>query len=677
MSEGGGTSRLGLLGKKLSQALDTLRRRGSAVWAEAGEGRLSVLLPLWLREVLARRGWGPPTRVLGLDVDGSQVFAVELCRRRDTVVVERAAQFPLPAPSQPGEETAGAPEPGARRDGTELDAEQTTAVVQELTRRGFHARQMATVLSRERTFERTFHLPAGTRAELEAMAALRSEHELPLTAEEACVDFLFVGNSQARREGTTWPPAAGDADGHLVVVCAASKTVVDRQTAPWVEAGLEPLALEVVGQSAFRALCPPREQARGEAAEGGAGLSVWPSAAAEATADDEASREGRLADAAGPSGREASAEDGAATVPTGQPTVRAGLVCLLLVRERVTELVIGRETPQFSRALQPGGFAWAGEGRSSPAAEDGRPAVREAGAEPPEARLAREVTRTLQAFATEFPDESVERVVLVSRFGVNREALARAVGLPVEVPAGVPGVALGVDTGPAGELGATFAPALGVAWPEVAWRPGLPMRLERVNLLTRRQARWERERRYRRVRVAMVAVAAALVAMVLPVSLAAVRLMDLVLLERKLEALAPQVKELEVMDQRLALLRPWTGERALPLDVLAELTRVATAEVYVKSVSVNETGRLTLEGVATGHEGAYALVRALAEKSALLSDVTLVGGHRGSSTQGGGDSRFAYEFTVTAQVPRWTAQGQPRAAGSPVEAKGPGTEELQ
>jgi hypothetical protein len=188
------------------------------------------------------------------------------------------------------------------------------------------------------------------------------------------------------------------------------------------------------------------------------------------------------------------------------------------------------------------------------------------------------------------------------------------------------------------------------------------MSLERVNLLAGRQARWERERRYYRARVAVLAVALALVGMVLPVSLAGLRLLTLFRLERKLETLAPQVKELETMERRLTLLRPWTGERALPLDLLAELTGVATEDVYVKSVTVSETGRLALEAAATGYEGAHALVRGLAEKSALLSDVTL---GRGSATSGGGDAHFTYEFTVTAQVPRWAGQGQPRAAASP------------
>jgi Tfp pilus assembly protein PilN len=284
--------------------------------------------------------------------------------------------------------------------------------------------------------------------------------------------------------------------------------------------------------------------------------------------------------------------------------------------------------------------------------------------EPPEARLAREVTRTLQAFAGEFPDEVVERVVLVSRFAVDRAGLERAVGLPVEVPTVLSAASLGVDTGPVGELSVTFAPAVGVAWPEVAWRSGVPMHLERVNLLTQRQARWEREGRYRRARVAVLAVALAVVGMLLPVSLAAVRLVNLVVLGRKLEALAPQVKELEAIEQRLALLRPWTGEKALPLDILAELTRVATPEVYVKSVSVNDGGRLALEGLATGYEGAYALVRALAGSNKLVSDVSLVGGHRGSSTEAGGDPRFSYEFTVTAQVLGWAAQGPPRPSST-------------
>ena len=692
MSESGGAGGLGLLGKRLNQALETLRGWGAAAWMEAGEGWFSSLLPVRLQEVLARRGWGPPTRVLGLDVDGSQVFAVELCRRRNAVVVERAAQFALPAPSQRADAAAGARQPdagarptqrgptdarrdtaGQQRSETELDTQQCAGVVQELVRRGFSARQMATVVSRERTFERTFQLPAGTPAELEAMAALRSEHELPLAAEEVCVDFLFVGSPRPTQRGggaASWPPAAEGADGHLMVVCAASKAVVERQTAPWVEAGLEPLALEVVGLSAFRALRPLRQQRGGEPA-GGAGpaqrtpeVSAWPPRAAEATGGAEAKGAGLLSEPPQTSPGEPRTEAGAARLPTGRVEAAASPVCLLLVRERGTELVIGRETPQFSRALQPGGLAWAGEGPSSPAAGEGR-----SGAEPPEARLAREVTRTLQAFAGEFPDEAVDRVVLVSRYAVNREVLERAVGLPVEVPGGLPGVALGVDTGPAGELGATFAAAVGAAWPEVAWRPGLPIRLERVNLLTRRQARWERERRYHRVRVAMVAAVLALVGMFLPVSLAALRLLTLFRLDRQLKAMAPQVKELEAMEQRLTLLRPWTVERALPLDIFTELTRVATAEVYVKSVFVNDTGRLSLEGLATGYEGAYALVRGLTEKHGLLSDVTLVGGRRGSTAEAGGDPRFTYEFTVTAQVPRWSAQGQPRGAGSPLAQK--------
>ena len=211
------STRRGGLPGRLSAALVALGRRARQAagrWGSSPYGGLDRLARLWpqfLQEALARRGWAPPTRVLGLDVDGDQVFAVQLRRRGGVVVVERAEHFPVPAGSSAQSPTSEAPpgDPAGRRAGLVVDADRAARILAELEQRGFRARELATVISREHTFQRTLHLPPATPEELEEMAALKSERELPLAAEQACTDFLFVGPSPPSGPIRSYPPSGG------------------------------------------------------------------------------------------------------------------------------------------------------------------------------------------------------------------------------------------------------------------------------------------------------------------------------------------------------------------------------------------------------------------------------------------------------------------------------------
>ena len=548
-----------------------LGRPAREVSAPPKRNGLARLCPQWLQDRLARRGWAPPTRLLGLEVDGDRVFAVELRRQGSRVVLERAEELSLPGVG----EAPSAAEPSRTEGGAGggVGAEDARRLVEELARLGFRARGLATVISRERTFERTVQLPPASAEELEAMAALKGERELPLAVEEAYVDFLFP--PRPTEPATGWPPASARQPGHLVTLCAAAREAADAVTAPWAEAGLRPRALTVAGHGAWRVLRPLWSGGSpGEGAGGGPGPAV----------------------------------------------------CLLLVRHGATELLIGRDVPLFTRAIFPGGSAFEG------------------GAGEATGRVAAEVARSLRAFAAEFPGEQPERVVLVSRYPVDSRVLEREVGLPVEVPRGLPCAELGVETAGGAEVGLAFASALGAAWEELTgeW--------ERVNFLAPRGERRREAERYRRMRWAAAGAVAAVLVVLVPVVVLGARAVRLALVERELEALAPQVRELEALRDRLELVRPWVKDKELALEVLAEPSEAATAEVYLRTASVNESGAVVLEGFAAGSQSAYGLRDRLSARSRVLSDVTYRSGRSGR------DSRFNREFTLTARSRRWSSE---------------------
>jgi len=557
---------------RLSAALASLRRWTGEAFAVGRLGWLNRLWPEFLQEALARRGWAPTTRVLGLDLDGDRVFAVELHRRKGVVLVERAEQFPLPPetsgqPSGPGKPAGGRglrPDGETRGPGAAVDSALAKRVVEELDRRGFRARDLATVISREHTFQRTLHLPPATPEELEAMAVLKSERELPLAAEEARTDFLFLPRSQG--EPTAWPPPPDDEEGHLVVVCAAATAAVAEATRGWAEAGLEPRALDVVGQSAFRALRAHWQ--RGE-----------------------------------------------------------GLVCLLLVREAAVELVIGGEVPLFTRAVFPGGSVLAGDGGEATAqvAREVVRSLRSFSAEFPDERVSEVVLVSRHALDRAALEQATGLPVRVPE-GIPRD----------EVEFQGPEVADLAHRRLAGRrvahrrieaLGPEFAPALGVAWQELTGER------ERVNFLTPWKARRQRAERYRRVQMAVVASALALLVVLMPVGVLAVRGARLALVEKELAALGPRVRGLEEVKSWLELARPWTSQRSLPLKVLGELTEVATAEVYLRTASISTTGTVTLEGYATGPGAAYDVRDRLAQRTGVLTDVTYVKGYTGKDAR--------------------------------------------
>ncbi len=585
--------------RQLGQQLRTLWQRSREWLLALPSGRAARLCPASLQEVLSRRGWAPPVEVLGLEVDGKRVFAVELRRRGAALILERAEVFELPEEGG----RSGSPRRGTGSepagDGQEnQDVAFSVRVVEELERRGFRAREVATVLPRGRTFQRALRLPAGTAEELEAMATLKSEHELPLPPEDACVDFLFAGHLvRARTE--SWLPDSQEEAEYLVLACAASKEVVEEASAPWAQAGLRPRALDVTGQSAFRALRP-----------------LWQ-------------------------------EEQAA-------------VCLICVREQGTELVIGKQWPLFTRAIVPGESSPPPPGRAS------RPWADAEVKTPATSAVAAEVQRSLRAFEAEFPGERVGRVVLVSQAPTERLALEEELGLPVQAPTGVDVEALGLvvtrsdevagvpaaafdklncSGRPEGtrraELPVGFAPALGVAWQEIVGEA------ERVNFLASRAERRAQTERYRRLQLGALAAGVAVVVMLVPLALLALRGLAHAWVAREVRELASQVAELREVERRLELLRPWTGDRALPLELLAEVTEAATAEAYFHSLSVKDNGRVSLKGLATSPQAAYELVARLAEADKLLSEVTPEGGRAGS------DSQFGYEFTLTARLQRW------------------------
>jgi len=527
--------------------------------AGAQLGKLERYLPLWVREAMGRRDWMAPSSVLGLDVDGDRVFAVALDRVGRTILLDQADDFQLPPVAEA--ETAGVGEPDEVAG--EVPGSPAGRIVVELGRRGFRSRELAAVIARERTFQRAFRLPAATGEELEAMAALKAERELPLPPAEACTDYLFVRSDPGTR--ALFEGAGPETEfGHLAVVSAVSKAVVAEATAPFADAGLRPRSLEVVGQAAFRALAP-----------------LWRD--------------------------------------SGE------VVCLLVVRAGVTELVVGGEHPVFTRSMALGSEELAGD----------RDGVTR--------RLAAEVARSLQAFAAEFVGARVGRLLLVSPVPADLDALTRVLGIPVDAPQRVPVADLGIG-GTVGELDARYAPALGAAWQE------LSDQTERVNFVRPRAERRQQARRYHRVKAVATASALGMLAVLIPVLALVIRFGQLRWAEHRLAAFGPQLSELQRIERRLELLRPWTSAKEQPLELLKELTAVATAELYLESATVGKDGRLTLKGLATGPDAVRAMVQSLAEKSTLLSRVS-----RGSG-QTSKDATFGYRFTVTAELHKWAGE---------------------
>jgi len=89
------------------------------------------------------------------------------------------------------------------------------------------------------------------------------------------------------------------------------------------------------------------------------------------------------------------------------------------------------------------------------------------------------------------------------------------------------------------------------------------------------------------------------------------------------------------------------------LEVLLELSEVATAEVYVQTASISDTGTVVLEGFATGPEAAYQIRDQLAARKGVLADVTYVKGHTGR------DSQFSHQFTLSSQARGWSRERRP------------------
>jgi hypothetical protein len=226
---------------------------------------------------------------------------------------------------------------------------------------------------------------------------------------------------------------------------------------------------------------------------------------------------------------------------------------------------------------------------------------------------------------------------------VDREILGGALSVPVEVPERVPVAELGI-AGETEDIEARYAPALGVAWQEIADKP------ERVNLVQPRTERHRLARRYRKVKMVAAGSALAFLAVLAPVLGLLVLRAQLRITERQLQAIAPEVAELKGIEQQMALLRPWTTAKERPLQVLEGLTQPATQDFYIEAVSVTKDGRLTVRGLAKSEEVVGELVNKLAGKTALFSEVT-----RGSTSRAA-DAGFGYQFTVLARVPRWAGE---------------------
>ena len=100
---------------------------------------------------------------------------------------------------------------------------------------------------------------------------------------------------------------------------------------------------------------------------------------------------------------------------------------------------------------------------------------------------------------------------------------------------------------------------------------------------------------------------------------------------------------------RLEIVRPWTEGRSILLDVLGGVTEVFpdSPAAFVKSLSVAESGKASVQGKVDNAKAAYDLVAALSK----------VKGFQGVKLDSGAaDPTGGYSFAISFEVDDWRAR---------------------
>ena len=118
------------------------------------------------------------------------------------------------------------------------------------------------------------------------------------------------------------------------------------------------------------------------------------------------------------------------------------------------------------------------------------------------------------------------------------------------------------------------------------------------------------------------------------------------MLEAKANRLAAANAPLKAAVARADTARPWTTDRATLLDVLAGVTEVFpdSSGSFVKSLSVAESGKVSMQGKVDNPNAAYDLVAALSAVKG-LSNVKL--------DSGSADSTGGYSFGISFEADEW------------------------
>jgi hypothetical protein len=120
-------------------------------------------------------------------------------------------------------------------------------------------------------------------------------------------------------------------------------------------------------------------------------------------------------------------------------------------------------------------------------------------------------------------------------------------------------------------------------------------------------------------------------------------------LESKARALAGPNADLKAAMARLEVARPWTEGRSILLEVLGGVTEVFpdSPAAFVKSLSVAESGKASVQGKVDNAKAAYDLVAALSK----------VKGFQGVKLDSGAaDQAGGYSFAISFEVDSWRAR---------------------
>jgi type IV pilus assembly protein PilM len=189
--------------------------------------------------------------LVGLEIEAGSVAAAEV-RINGEVTLGTTAIAPLPA--------------GAFDDGEVTDPAAITEAVKQLFSQHQLSRRVRLGIANQRVVVRTLRLPAiEDPKELETAVRFQAQEQIPMPIEQAVLDHRVVGGV---------PAANGEPAQIDVVVVAARRDMIAAALAPLIDAGLEPVGVDLSAFGLIRALGDPATPLAGHDGEGAAATAV-------------------------------------------------------------------------------------------------------------------------------------------------------------------------------------------------------------------------------------------------------------------------------------------------------------------------------------------------------------------------------------------------------------------